>query len=243
MDNRLETLKTWVGTVLAVAEYELRPASEDASFRRYFRVTSHGATYIVMDAPPAKEGLGPFIEIAHRLHQLGLNVPEVLEQDLGQGYLLLSDLGSQTYLPQLNESTVERLYGDALGALVVLQAGIFTDSSFLPKYDEALLRRELELFRFLDQKLNYNSDTLEEQRLEIDTNQQNFNFVVLMNWGSGLTILTTYSCTLVSEKTYVTFTARIKMMTQYIIQLVLNAKYFHKSLYVCDLLPILEWHG
>jgi len=147
LDSRLETLKTWVGTVLDVAEYELRPASEDASFRRYFRVTSHGATHIVMDAPPAKEDLQPFIEVARRLHQLGLNVPEVLEQDLELGFLLLSDLGQQMYLPQLNESTVERLYGDALGALVVLQAGIFTDSRFLPEYDEALLRRELELFR------------------------------------------------------------------------------------------------
>ena len=147
MDSRLETLKTWVGTVLAVAEYELRPASEDASFRRYFRVTSHGGTYIVMDAPPGKENLRPFIEVAGRLHQLGLNVPEVLEQDLGQGFLLLSDLGQQMYLPQLDDATVERLYGDALGALVVLQAGIFTGSGFLPEYDEPLLRRELELFR------------------------------------------------------------------------------------------------
>ena len=147
MDNRLETLKTWVGTVLDVAEYELRPASEDASFRRYFRVTSPGATHIVMDAPPAKEDLRPFIEVARRLHQLGLNVPEVLEQDLERGFLLLTDLGQQMYLPQLNESTVERLYGDALGALVVLQAGMFTDPRFLPEYDEALLRRELELFR------------------------------------------------------------------------------------------------
>jgi len=147
LDNRLETLKDWVGQVLALREYEVRPASADASFRRYFRVSGNGATYIVMDAPPDKEDMRPFIEIARRLHHLGLNVPEVLEQDLAHGYLLLTDLGQQMYLPQLNESTVERLYGDALGALVVLQAGIFTDPGFLPEYDEALLRREMELFR------------------------------------------------------------------------------------------------
>ena len=147
MDNRLETLKDWVGQVLALREYEVRPASADASFRRYFRVSGNGATYIVMDAPPDKEDMRPFIEIARRLHHLGLNVPEVLEQDLVHGYLLLTDLGQQMYLPQLNESTVERLYGDALGALVVLQAGIFTEPGFLPEYDEALLRREMELFR------------------------------------------------------------------------------------------------
>ena len=81
------------------------------------------------------------------MHQLGLNVPEVLEQDLARGYLLLTDLGQRSYLAQLNESTVERLYGDALGALVILQAGIFTDPGFLPEYDAVLLRRELELFR------------------------------------------------------------------------------------------------
>lgn len=147
MDNRLETLKDWVGQVLDLREYELRPASADASFRRYFRVSGSGATYIVMDAPPDKEDSRPFIEIAQRLHQLGLNVPEVLEQDLARGYLLLTDLGQQPYLAQLNESTVERLYGDALGALVILQAGIFTDPGFLPEYDAVLLRRELELFR------------------------------------------------------------------------------------------------
>jgi hypothetical protein len=147
LDNRLDTLKDWVGQVLDLREYELRPASADASFRRYFRVSGSGATYIVMDAPPDKEDSRPFIEIAQCLHQLGLNVPEVLEQDLARGYLLLTDLGQQSYLAQLNESTVERLYGDALGALVILQAGIFTDPGFLPEYDAVLLRRELELFR------------------------------------------------------------------------------------------------
>src|SRR4030067_378670 len=143
MDNRLETLKDWVGQVLALREYEVRPASADASFRRYFRVSGNGATYIVMDAPPAKEDVRPYIEIARRLHQLGLNVPEVLEQDLARGYLLLTDLGQQMYLPQLSESTVERLYGDALGALVILRAGIFTCPGFLPVYDAVLLRRGL----------------------------------------------------------------------------------------------------
>ena len=147
MDSRLETLKDWVSTVLDIGDYELRPASADASFRRYFRVTSRGTSHIVMDAPPDKENLRPFIEIAQRLHALGLNVPEVLDQDLERGYLLLSDLGQHMYLPFLNPDSVERLYGDALGALVVLQGGIFTDPQFLPEYDDELLRREMELFR------------------------------------------------------------------------------------------------
>jgi N-acetylmuramate 1-kinase len=168
LDSRLETLKDWVDQVLNLREYEVRPASADASFRRYFRVTGNGATYIVMDAPPGKEDLRPFIEIARRLHHLGLNVPEVLEQDLARGYLLLTDLGQQMYLPQLNESSVERLYGDALGALVVLQAGIFTDPGFLPEYDEALLRRELELFRewYLGRHLGLTLNTAQTAALD-----------------------------------------------------------------------------
>lgn len=146
MDSRLEALKHWVGTVLDVADYEVRPASADASFRRYFRVTSPGASHIVMDAPPDKQDLRPFIAMAQRLLELGLNVPEVLDRDLDRGFLLLTDLGERTYLAELREETVERLYGDALGALVVLQAGVFTDSAFLPEYDEPLLRRELGIF-------------------------------------------------------------------------------------------------
>lgn len=147
MDSRLAALKDWVSQVLDLSDYELRPASTDASFRRYFRVTGAGTTHIVMDAPPEREDVRPFINIARRLHDLGLHVPEVLEQDLAQGYLLLTDLGEQMYLPQLNEATVERLYGDALGALVILQAGIFTGPTFLPEYDALLLQREMELFR------------------------------------------------------------------------------------------------
>ena len=147
MDSRLEALKDWVGTVLDTAEYEIKPASADASFRRYFRVFVGGSTHIVMDAPPDKEDMRPFIHIAERLYALGLNVPQVRQQNLEQGFLLLSDLGQRLYLAQLSEATVERLYGDALGALLILQAGVFTDAAALPAYDNALLLREMSLFR------------------------------------------------------------------------------------------------
>jgi len=147
LDSRLEGLKRWLGAVLDVTDYELQPASADASFRRYFRVRTAGATHIVMDAPPDRQDLGPFLAVAARLRELGLHVPEVLDQDLGAGYLLLTDLGERTYLQELSPATVERLYGDALGALVVLQAGVYTGAGLLPDYDEALLRRELEIFR------------------------------------------------------------------------------------------------
>lgn len=156
MDNRLETLKDWLAGVLDGAEYEIKPASADASFRRYFRVFSGGTTHIVMDAPPDKEDMQPFIQMAERLFALGLNVPRVLQQDRGHGFLLLSDLGERLYLSQLRVDTVERLYGDALGALVVLQAGIFTRDQPLADYSEALLLREMALFHewYLGRHLN-----------------------------------------------------------------------------------------
>ncbi len=145
-DLRLEAIRRWLRQVLA-ADCELRPASADASFRRYFRVVSGGRTYIVMDAPPQQEDIRPYIEIARRFDALGLHVPKILEQDLEQGFLLITDLGERLYLRELNEDNVERLYGDALGALVTLQAGSFTDPEFLPEYDRARLLFEMELFR------------------------------------------------------------------------------------------------
>lgn len=146
-DPRLQKLQTWLRATLGRADYGLAPASADASFRRYFRVSVDRATYIVMDAPPDKEPVAPYIAVATRLERLGLNVPHITAQDLGQGFLLLSDLGNQTYLQALSADTVERLYGDALAALVTLQTGIFEDSEFLPPYDRELLMREMEIFR------------------------------------------------------------------------------------------------
>jgi N-acetylmuramate 1-kinase len=130
----------------------LRSASSDASFRRYFRVdSSAGASHIVMDAPPPQEDVGPFIDIAARLAQAGLNAPRIVEQDVEHGFLLLSDLGSRLYLNELlsaqaanDAATINTLMRDAIGALVQWQRHGATAG--LPLYDDALLRRELALF-------------------------------------------------------------------------------------------------
>lgn len=146
MPERLEALKYWLETELSFREYTITPASGDASFRRYFRVTHEGASFIVMDAPPDREDTRPFITVSKLFADAGLNVPEVIDADPGQGYLLLTDLGSRPYLEALDETSVERLYGDALGAL----AGIQTcrpAAGLLPDYDRELLLREMELFR------------------------------------------------------------------------------------------------
>jgi len=144
--ERLERLKHWLENELSFSEYTLKPASTDASFRRYFRVTHEGDSWIVMDAPPRKEDSRPFIAVAELLLEAGLNVPVVIDADLEQGYLLLSDLGSRSYLEALDESTVERLYGDALGALAAIQTTRPAPGS-LPPYDRRLLLAEQELFR------------------------------------------------------------------------------------------------
>ena len=146
MSERLTALTDWLHDDLRLVDINITPVSGDASFRRYFRITGlDGASRVVMDAPPDHEDCRPFVQIAERLHHLGLHVPAIYAQDLQQGFLLLEDLGSVHYLDLLDEQRVERLYGDALAALAVVQACAPTDG--LPLYDGKLLLQEMELFR------------------------------------------------------------------------------------------------
>jgi N-acetylmuramate 1-kinase len=145
MDDRLSALEAWLRATLAGASLRIEPASADASFRRYFRVFVEGdRTLIAMDAPPQREDSAPFVRIAKLFRDAGLNAPEVLAQDLSQGFLLLTDLGTQSYLGALRADNFDALFGDATTALVRWQSA--TQPNVLPEYDEALLRRELELF-------------------------------------------------------------------------------------------------
>ena len=146
-DGRLQQLKQLLDTLPtpAVRPESIRPASSDASCRRYFRIDgSSGETYIVMDAPPPKEDVIPFIHVAEVFGKAGVSVPKVLAQDIEQGFLLLSDLGSTTYLHQLNSDSAHKLYMDAIDSLILLQ--VQSRPEVLPEYDRALLSRELALF-------------------------------------------------------------------------------------------------
>jgi len=126
-------------------ELALTPASADASFRRYFRITLPDmSTRIVMDAPPEHEDCRPFLKVAALLRDAGVHVPKAYAQDLAQGFLLLSDLGTTTYLEALNARTAPALYRDANAALVAIQ--LASQPGVLPDYDRALLARELDLF-------------------------------------------------------------------------------------------------
>jgi aminoglycoside/choline kinase family phosphotransferase len=143
--DRLAQLRRWLEGVLGTSAFELAPASGDASFRRYFRVTqSGGDSLIAMDAPPEKEDCRPFLHAATLFRGAGVHVPEIHAESLSQGFLLLSDLGATTYLQALRADSADRLYGDAIAALVRIQAA--SAPGALPDYSEALLLTELRLF-------------------------------------------------------------------------------------------------
>jgi hypothetical protein len=145
-DERRIALDNWLASLFAGRPYSLRPASNDASFRRYFRVEFDGVrdSLIAMDAPPPKEDCRPFVHVAGLLADAGLHAPRVHAQQLDHGFLLLTDLGRETYLDALDEGNADRLFGDAIEALLRWQ--LATRPGALPAYDESLLRRELELF-------------------------------------------------------------------------------------------------
>ncbi|MFT3757445.1 aminoglycoside phosphotransferase family protein [Thauera sp.] len=153
--QRLEQLRAWLAAVLPGQSFDLAPASADASFRRYFRArfADGSPSRIVMDAPPGKEDVRPWLQVAELFRAAGAHVPEVLAQNLEQGFLLLSDLGSTTYLAALKAEGGEgggdphraaHLYADALGSLAAIQHA--SRPGVLPEYDRALLLRELMLF-------------------------------------------------------------------------------------------------
>jgi len=168
MDDRLSALDAWLREVLRGAAFRLERASTDASFRRYFRAfLDDGRTFIAMDAPPEREDSSAFVHVAGLFREAGLNVPEVFATDLPRGYLLLGDLGTRPYLDELREGRdVDRLFGDATTALVRWQEA--SRPGVLPEYDEARLRRELELFPewFVGRHLGVQLDTARRAALE-----------------------------------------------------------------------------
>jgi len=142
--DRLERLTAWAAAALGVPAPRLEPASEDASFRRYFRLQTGAGTLIAMDAPPGHEDCGAFVRVARLFRAAGANVPEIVAEDTGQGFLLLTDFGAVTYLDRLAEPTADALYADAVAALIRIQ--LASRPRALPEYDRPLLARELALF-------------------------------------------------------------------------------------------------
>jgi N-acetylmuramate 1-kinase len=156
--SRDQLVTDWVASRFSNQSVEITPASADASFRRYFRLTwSDGSTRILMDAPPEKEDCQPFIHVAGLLARAGLAAPRVVDQDLVNGFLVLTDLGRIGYLDALNadRSLADTLMRPVLDVLVKWQ--LSSRASTLPPYDAMLLRRELDLFPewFVGRHLGY----------------------------------------------------------------------------------------
>ncbi len=172
-DNRLIQMNQWLDSLVGrwgLEPASLAPASADASFRRYFRITSSHPQYpslIVMDAPPDKETVLPFIQVANLLKDAGLHVPLILEENQEKGFLLLSDLGSKTYLSVLSPSNAKALYRDASQALVQMQHACRED--VLPPYDDATLQRELDLFDEWYLKCHHQYTLSDEERNQLHT--------------------------------------------------------------------------
>ena len=143
--ERQRQISEWIGRLNPGRNFTLAPASADASFRRYLRVTfDDGTTRVVMDAPPSHEDVKPWLHVQKLFHDAGVHVPEVYATDLERGYLLLSDLGSTTYLADLTSHNADAHYRAALDALIHIQLASRPDE--LPAYDRVLLKRELDLF-------------------------------------------------------------------------------------------------
>ena len=164
MDKRLTELNIWLNTVLDEPIENITSASEDASFRRYFRVTTHSGSYVAMDAPPLKEPLDSFIMINKALIAQHVHAPLIHHQNREDGFLLLEDLGNTTYLEALPDAP-DHLYQAAIASLIRIQCGTFEQPQVkLPNYDTVLLNKELDLFNdwYLQKHLGLHLNRQEE---------------------------------------------------------------------------------
>ena len=145
-DARFALVKDWLSQDLGLDVERIEPASSDASFRRYFRLFEPGGTLIVMDAPPDREDVRPYVRVSGLLESAGAHVPRIHEVDVGRGLLLLEDLGTTHYLARLADGgDPEALYGDALDVLADVQARGRAFAAALPPYDREALLREMAL--------------------------------------------------------------------------------------------------
>lgn len=169
-DTRLAQLKAWLEKSAVKQAFTLEPATADASFRRYFRVTVDAVTYIAMDAPPPQEDCRPFVKIATLMYEAGLNVPRVIAQDIEHGFLLLTDLGKVTFLNGFDADNPDPLFSDAIDALIIWQSA--SRPGVLPLYDGALLQREMALFPdwYVGKHLQTSFTSAQQQVFEATTN-------------------------------------------------------------------------
>lgn len=145
-DQRQLDLLNWLTQELGHSVRDFSAASADASFRRYFRAVTNYGTFVVMDAPPEKEDSQAFIDTAQALESLGVHTPKIVAKNLDQGFIVLEDLGTRTYLDELSKNP-NTLYSDAIDALIKIQSGNACKGQWSPThYDSQKLTEEMSLF-------------------------------------------------------------------------------------------------
>ncbi len=143
-NSRPSEAEHWARRQLGWPKANFQPASADASFRNYYRIARAEQSFIVMDAPPERESLDAFIEVAGRLTQAGLHVPRIQAEDRQRGFLLLEDLGTRPFHQVLDDHCADALFSDAMQALIRMQ--LHAASTGLAAYDAGRLLQELALF-------------------------------------------------------------------------------------------------
>jgi hypothetical protein len=166
MADRHSLLQHWLTDVLGTSVFNLRPASEDASFRTYHRLFLKNKTFIVMDAPPEHEDCKSFIKITKKLHACNVNAPAIHNVNIEQGFLLLSDLGDNLYLDALSDSSIYDLYSDAISSLVDIQN--LANVGGLNDYDAILFRDETNLFTVWLVEKHLQIELNENQKKDLD---------------------------------------------------------------------------
>jgi aminoglycoside/choline kinase family phosphotransferase len=153
-------------------DFDIEIASEDASFRRYFRISKDSETYIVMDSSLEKESLKPFVDITKRLLDVKVDAPQIYLEDLDNGYLVLEDFGSTDLLTSLNSSNFKKFYKDAIEEIIKMQKA---DTKGLPLYDKEFLVYEMSLMKewFLDKYIEDNTYDKEmiDETLDVIANE------------------------------------------------------------------------
>ena len=165
--NRDSARLAWTRTATNDPAIELVRASMDAGFRSYWRTVGHAAnSVIIMDSPPDKEDVRPWLAMRDVLETGGVRVPRVIARDVEAGFLVLEDLGADTYLHVINSDNADTLFDDAIDQLLKLQS--IPAPTTLPTYDELMLARELKLFDewFLGHHLGMVLDCGDLERLD-----------------------------------------------------------------------------
>jgi aminoglycoside/choline kinase family phosphotransferase len=144
MLERENALKEWLNQIIPQKNLTITPLTGDASFRRYYRLQYNGISRIVMDAPPGKEDLQPFIDVAQLLTQFQVLTPEIMAKDITQGFLLLSDFGDQLLLDTLRADTADNYYKEAIDTLFKMQQCPANDP-ILPPFNKQFMLSEMQL--------------------------------------------------------------------------------------------------